>query len=221
MRLERRVREVILRGVFRCDQRRIQDVSPVHRKFRDEMERGDLDRICDHARSVNDIDRNQSVLVLDTFDDIFHSAATDDKHLLLSFGLPQRVQYAQRDVVILRPDRIYFREARQKILHHLESVVTIPVSVLRIQYYDLRVFDQAHEGIEALVVDHGWQTAQNNDVPFPAESFYQVLCSDFAHPWVVTGYIQVLNVVIRQSAIDDGYEYPFLFHFANRVGERR
>jgi hypothetical protein len=96
-------------------------------------------------------------------------------------GLVQRLDDADGDVVVLRPDRVDLGEAGQEVLHDLEAVVAVPVRVLAVEHLDVGAVDDLHEGVDPLVVDDGGDPAQHDDVAFAAEALDDVLAGDAAH----------------------------------------
>src|SRR6202022_4297658 len=117
----------------------------------------------------------------------------------------QSVQNSECDVVILSPDTVDVRKSGQKILHHFETVVAVPVRVLGVENLDIGAFDLSHERIETLVVDHRWQSAEHDDVSFAAELLGEVICCDFSHAGIIACNIEVLNSRFRERAVNNRY----------------
>jgi hypothetical protein len=87
----------------------------------------------------------------------------------------------------LGPDPIDVRESGKKILHHLETIVSIPVRILRIKNLDIGPLDLLHKRVETLIIDHGWESAEYNDISFTAKLLNEVLGRDFSYTGVVAG----------------------------------
>ena len=66
--------------------------------------------------------------------------------------------------------------------------------------------DHLGEALDALVVDHGRNAAQHDDLPLAAQLLGEPVGGVGAHRDVVAGDIEILDAGIGQAAVHDGDE---------------
>src|SRR5674476_203673 len=205
---ERRVRHVILLGVFLGDQDRRNDRLCGHLSTLDARCGSELHGVGDHAGRIGDIGRNDLVAVHDFLDVVLRTSATQDKFDVGALGLLDGFLDAYRHVIVGSPDRINVFEAGQVVLHDLERIVPVPVAMFGVKYLDARI--GLHDGVErvhTLVVNHGRYAAQNHYVALSTHRLDHVFSGNLAKTGVVTGNVSILGFDTNQATVDHRNEH--------------
>ncbi len=106
-------------------------------------------------------------------------------------------------------------------MHHLEGIVAVPVAVFCIEDLDVRMsFHYSTESVEALVIQSGRDTAQNDDIALAIELFRQIFSRQFAEGRIVAGDIGVLGGGVGQAAVNHGDIHALVLDLRHRLGKR-